>query len=186
MKVLHIFFFGLLMLLGAANLQADVATQGEQDVYIELVNAKDFPSFKFYIEYQTYTYNMGYQPNGTNKVFLEPGKHIKTGDRGSASLIYASGKGREYTSKVEAGGSVIDNTNGVEYVLDRIKIVKLDKKVVKFTVVERQLIGQDGKVIQTIKKGSLAEQSWFMYLLPIVCVGGLVAFFLFRKKAAVA
>ena len=186
MKVLHVFLLSILMLLGAAELQADIATQGEQDVYIELVNAKDFPSFKFYIQYQTYTYNMGYQPNGTNKVFLEPGKHIKTGDRGSASLIYASGKGREYTSKVQAGGSVIDNTEGVAYALDRIKIVKLDKKVVKFTVVERQLIGQDGKVLQTIKKGSMGEQSLLMYLLPLICVGGLVAFFLFRKKAAVA
>ncbi len=186
MKVLTIFLFAFIMLFGAATLQADVATAGEQDVFIELLNAKDFPSFKFYIQYQTYTYNMGYHPNGTMKVYLEPGKHIKTGDRGSASLIYAEGKGREYVSKVNAGGSIIDHTDDVDYVLDRIKIVKLDKKVLKFTVVERQLIGADGKVLKTIQKGSLAEQSWFMYLLPIVCIGGLVAFFFFRKKAAVA
>jgi hypothetical protein len=186
MKFLRAFFIAVLLLLGTTALHADIATAGEHDVYIELLNAKDFPSYKFYIQYQTYTYNRGYQPNGTEKVFLEPGKHIKTGDRGSASLIYASGKGREYVSKVEAGGSVIDNTEGLEYMLDRIKIVKLDKKVVKFVVVERQLIGADGKAKQTIKKGSLTGQSWLMYLLPIICVAGLVAFFLFRRKSAAA
>lgn len=176
----------LLLLLGAAQLKADVATEGEVDVRIELLNGKDFPGYKFFIKFQNYEYNMGYQPAGVEIVFLEPGIHVSTGERGSSSLLFAEGKKGKYQSHEQVGGSEIDHTEGLQYMLDRIKITKIDKKGLRFEVVERQLIGENGQVLQSIMKGSLEPldmQAFLLWLLPIVCLVGLVVFFLFRKRA---
>jgi hypothetical protein len=189
MNKLHKIFVTLLLLLSVGQLYADVATEGEQDIYIEIINAADFPSYKFYIKSQSYYYDMGYQPGELTTVYLEPGKHTSTGDRGSASLLYAEGKGITFQSKSEVGGSTIDHTEGVSYILDRIKIISLKKKVIKFEVVERQLIGEDGKVMKTIKKGSmgsLAPGQLVLYALPVVCLLGLLLFFRFRRKLTAA
>ena len=189
MKFFRPVLFLVMLLLGAAQLKADVATEGEVDVYIELLNGNEFPGYKFFIKYQNYEYNMGYQPAGVQIVFLEPGKHVSTGDRGSSSLLFAEGKRGKYQSSIEVGGSEINHTEGLQYVLDRIKITKVDKKGLRFEVVERQLIGENGTVLETIQKGSLEPlnlQAFLLWLLPIVCLVGLVLFFLFRKKAVTA
>jgi hypothetical protein len=188
MKSIRFFVLPFLLLLWANSLQADVATEGEHDVYIELLNGKDFPGYKFYIKFQDYYYNMGYQPGDVSVVYLEPGKHVSTGDRGSSSLLFAEGKSNAQT-KTEVGGADIDHTEGLSYFLDRIKIKSIKKKVINFEVVERQLIGEDGKVLQTIKKGSLPAMNGtqlVIWIIPIVCLVGLMVFFLFRRKASQA
>ncbi len=182
MKVIRILLFTTLLLLGAMQVQADVATQGEHDIYIELLNGKDFPGYKFYIKYQSYYYDRGHHPGAVEKVFLERGKHYQTGDRGSASLLFAKAKKGEIASKNQVGGAVIDPSSDASYLLDRIKITKIDSKGLKFVVVERQQIGADGTVLSTVKKGSMGTQGWMIWLLPIACILGLVAFFLFRRQ----
>ncbi len=183
------FFIPLILLLCAAPAYADIATEGEHDVYIELINGSDFPSYKFYIKSQSYYYEMGYQPGAVTTVYLEKGKHISTGDRGSSSLLYAEGKGMTYESKAQVGGATIDRTPGLNYLLDRIKVVRLKNKEIKFVVVERQLIGEDGKVIRTVQKGAVGStgtQQIIMWVLPVVCMLGLLLFFAFRRRATPA
>jgi hypothetical protein len=186
MKVFRILLFTTLLLLGAMQVHADVATRGQKAIHIELLNGKDFPGYKFYIKYQRYYYDRGYQPGTVDKVLLEPGKHYETGDRGSTSLLFAKAKKGEIASKVKVGGAEIDLESKANYLLDRIKITKIDSKGVQFVVVERQEIGDNGKVLRTLEKGSMGTQGWMIWMLPIVSLLGLAAFFLFRKPSAKA
>ena len=182
MKFLRI----LLILIACSSslpLWADIATAGEQTVFVELLNGKAFPKYKFYVKYQTYHYDMGYKPGAIEIVYLLPGKPIETGDRGSSSFLYAKGPKGEWASKVEIGGSEIDLHGREDHLLDRIKIIKMNPngKVIEFQVVERQKIDANGKVLETINKSSMGQPWWF-WAMPLVCLLGLVAFFLLRRK----
>jgi hypothetical protein len=191
MKIIRLFLLLTLLLTSVGNLSADVVVEGEQDVYIELLNAKDFPDYKFYIQYQDYYYDQGHHAGKVSVVYLEPGKHHATGDRGSSSLLYAEGgKDDLYESTSRVGGTGMERNNAVAYLLDRIKVTRVGENGVEFKVVERQLIGENGKVIKTIKNpsiqkgeiGPLDQGAFLMWLLPIVCMVGLVVFFLLRRK----
>jgi hypothetical protein len=186
MKSLYVFLLSFALLCGATTLKADIATPGEQDVYIELLNGNAFPKYKFFIKYQTYHYDMGYKPGGVEVVDITPGKHFMTGDRGAQSFLYARGPKGEWKSAVEVGGSAIDYTDGVQYMLDRIKIKKLNPKgkVIEIEVMERQAIGEGGAVLQTIKKSAVELPTSMIWILPLACGLGLVLFFVFRRKAA--
>jgi hypothetical protein len=187
MKFNRLLLLFLFSILATTPAWADIATEGEQDVYVELLNAKDFPKYKFFIRYQTYHYNMGYQEGPVNDVMVEQGKPFQTGDRGAKSFLYAKGPKGEWKSKIEIGGTEIDHQSDVSHLLDRIKITKMNPKgkVIEFKVVERQKIDAEGKVLSSIKHGEVALGSW-TWIIPFVCFGGLIAFFILRRKAAKA
>lgn len=193
MKIMRLFLLLTLLFTSVGNLSADVVVEGEQDVYIELLNAKDFPDYKFYIQYQDYYYDQGYHAGNVSTIYLDPGKHYATGDRGSSSLLYAEGgKDEVFESEQSVGGTGKEFNKQVAYLLDRIKVTGVGENGVQFKVVERQLIGENGKVIKTIKHpsiqkgeiGPLDQGAFLMWLLPIVCMVGLVVFFLLRRKVA--
>jgi hypothetical protein len=191
MKAIHTFILGLLLTFAALPLMADVAIEGETDIHVELLNGDKFPGYRFFIHYQSHYYEYGYQPGAVTNIYLEPGKHTATSDRDVTSLIYAEGPDGEIHSSKEVGGTTIDHTDGLAYILQRIKITKVGPEGIAFKVEERQLIGEDGKVIRTIKKGSLEDsdvpldrQRLLIWLIPIVSMVGLLVFFLFRRKGS--
>lgn len=175
------FLMCLLVVAGLGRLQADIATEGEVDVKVQLMNGDSFKGFTFYIRYQNYTYNMGYQPSGITEVTLKPGDHVETGGRGDASLLYARDKnGKEYVSKVEVGGVAQGQSSDVSYILHQIEVSSVKKGVIKFKVVSQQKIGAAGKVLE-VMQGAVSFD-WTMVVLPIACLLGLVAFFFFRRQ----
>ena len=176
------------VLIGAIPMRADVATEGEVDVRVELMNAQDFPKFKFFIKYQEYYYDMGYQPGDVTPVYFEPGKPISTGERGDASLLYAEDEnGHEYASEEPIGGVATDFGRDVSYLLDQIKVTSIKGDLIKFKVVSRHKVDSDGKLIG-VKKGEFSAEdpenrNWMLIILPAVCLLGLVLFFIFRKRS---
>jgi hypothetical protein len=188
MKMMRWFLLGMIMVAGIGFLKADVATEGEVDVRVELMNADAFAGYQFFIRYQSYSYNMGYHKGELNDVFLESGKHIETGGRGDASLLYARDKnGKEFVSKLEVGGVKQGQSRDVAYILDQIEVTGIKKGVIKFKVVSTKKIGDNGEVIEVLKGG--IEPNWLMLLLPASCLIGLMIFFVVRRrlgKAAVA
>lgn len=184
MKNIQLLFLALFLAIGTHTAWADIANEDEVDVKIELMNGAKFPSFEFYIRYQSYKYDMGYQPDGLTDVVLEAGKPTETGQRGDKSLLYARDKnGREYVSQEELGGVVTDRGVNVGYYLDQIEVVSLKKGVLKFKKV-RKIIGTNNEVLE-ILKGDVSgggKVSWMFILVPIVCLTGLVAFFILRRR----
>ena len=166
---------------------ADVATEGEVDVQVELMNGAQFKGFTFFIKYQSYTYNMGYQPSGLSEVVLEAGKSFETGGRGDASKLYArDSKGKVYESKEMVGGVASDFDRNVSYYLDQIEITKVKKGVISYKVVARKKMGPNGEVLEIMKSDVVNDEpgkgKWMLFTIPVVCLIGLVAFFILRSR----
>jgi hypothetical protein len=189
MKRLQLLFFGLFTLVTAHMLQADVATEGEKGVRVELLNGADFPGFKFFIKYQHYHYNMGYQKGEVNDVVLEKGKIVETGDRYSSSLLYAvDDKGNEFVSKEEIGGSVIDHAKSASYHLHQIKVLNVKDGTIEFKVAAKKKMNEKDEVVKVMRSevGGITgsgEMNWTLVVVPIVCVLGLIAFFIVRRSS---
>lgn len=188
MKLIRsLLFFSLLTCLGLGSAYADVANEGEVDVQVELLNASKFPGFTFYIKYQHYTYNMGYQPSSLDEVTLEAGKAYETGDRGDASKLYArDAKGKVYESKEMIGGVAKELSSSVSHYLDQIEVTKIKKGVISFKVVARKKMGNDGEVLEIKKSDVVNEEgkgNWMLFTIPVVCLIGLIAFFVLRNRS---
>lgn len=177
----------MLLVLGLSPLMADVATEGEVDVQVELLNGAKFPGFTFFIKYQSYTYNMGYQPSELSEVVLEAGKAFQTGGRGDQSKLYArDSKGKVYESKDMIGGVASDFDRNVSYYLDQIEVTKIKKGVISYKVVARKKMGVNGEVLE-IKKSDVVNDDankgrWMLFTIPVVCMIGLIAFFVLRNR----
>lgn len=186
MKNFRFLFLALFMALGTHAAWADIANEDEVGIKIELMNGAKFPGFEFYIRYQSYTYNMGYQPTELSDIVLEAGKPTATGQRGDRSLLYArDSKGREFVSKKEVGGVVTDRGVNVAYYLDQIVVTSLKKGEIKFKTV-RKIIGTNDEVLEIIKGdvgvGGGGKSNWMIAILPLLSLAGLVAFFILRRK----
>jgi hypothetical protein len=190
MKNLRFLVVILLMFVGTNAVWADIATRDEVEVKVELMNAARFPSFEFYIRFQGYHYDMGHKPDALVDVVMEPGKAISTGQRGARSFLYAREKngGRQYVSKKEIGGMTAERGVDVAHYVDQIEVLSLRKGEVKFKVVARKRMGHNGEVME-ILKGDVSgggKVNWIVVLIPIICLSGLVAFFLLRRKPLAA
>jgi hypothetical protein len=178
--------FSFLLVLGVQRAQADVATEGEVAVKVELVNPTNFPGFNFFVKYQTYHYDMGWQPGPVNKVYLTAGQHVETGARFSKSYLYAEDKqGNEFVSKEEIGGSVIDKGKSLAYYLQQVKVLAVKGGEVQFEVKSVLKVDDDGKTKEVkadkLEKGGM-EMNWWVVAVPVVCLLGLVAFLMLRGK----
>lgn len=189
MKKLGFLLALLCMFVGNSAVWADIATRDEVEVKVELMNAARFPSFEFYIRFQGYHYDMGHKPDSLVDVVMEPGKAISTGQRGARSFLYARDKnGRKYVSKKEIGGMTTERGVDVSHYVDQIEVISLRKGELKFKVVARKRMGHNGEVME-ILKGDVSgggKVNWIVVLIPIICLSGLVAFFLLRRKPLAA
>ena len=185
MKNFTVLFAAILFLFGTQTAWADVANEGEVDVKVELINGKDFPGFEFFIRYQNYHYDMGYQPDGLTDIVLEPGLVTETNGRGDQSLLYARDeKGNEFVSKTEVGGVDSDFGPNVAYYLDQIEVISVKNGEIKFKIAARKKMSGDDKVLKIIK-GDVSDgemSTWLIILVPIFCLTGLVAFFVLRRR----
>lgn len=184
MKAVCILWIGLVVALSSQRVHADVATEGEVEIRVEVINTRDFPEFQFFIHYQTYHYDMGYQPDPVQEVALGPDVVTATSSRDDASFLYARDKeGNEYVSKEQVGGVTIDHNKDVAYYLDQIEVVSVENGVVEFKVAHRKKMSSEGRVLKT-KKGDAGGTHWTILVVPVLSLLGLLAFFLLRRKTA--
>lgn len=168
---------------------ADIANPDEVDLRIEVLNLDDFEEFSFYIEYQTYYYDMGYQPGVPSLVTLETGKDYETSERAGSSRIYAkNAKGEIFSSEEEVGGALYDIGDGVSYVVDQYEIVKVENGTVSIKHVARQNHLRSGKV-KSDKLSNLGTTEGSLPIagiaLALTCLFALLALFRYRNRLVV-
>ncbi|HEX2901589.1 MAG TPA: hypothetical protein VHS96_17890 [Bacteroidia bacterium] len=185
MKLLRYLFLALFMAMGMHTAWADVAREGEVEVKVELMNGKFFPDYEFFVRYQGYYYNQGYHPSEPVDLILAPGESFTTGSKGGSSYLYArDSSGNIYESETKVGGVAKDFSPNVGYHLHQIQVLSVRDGVVKFKIVARKKMTDEGKVIKIIK-GDVAgggKSIWMTLLMPALSLAGLLAFFLMRRR----
>jgi hypothetical protein len=76
----------------------------------------------------------------------------------------------------------------VSHYVDQIEVISLRKGELKFKVVARKRMSHNGEVME-ILKGDVSgggKVNWIVVLIPVICLSGLVAFFLLRRKPLAA
>ena len=169
------------------SIHADVVTEGEFNRQFRIINADQYPDYTFYILYQTYYYDMGYQPGDVNEMIIKPGEAYYGGDRGGVSRIYGksnSGNPEVATSEETVGGNVYVTQSGVQGVIDEIKITGIKAGVITFVVVKTLHVLDGGKE-KAVKKGAFPGfgdgNSPLIFVLPGICLALLIGFLLFRN-----
>ena len=182
------FILSFLLFLIALPAFADIANEDEVDLNVELMNGEKFEGYTFFVRYQTYYYEYGYQPGMVNEVDLKPGENYAVSGRGGSSKIYARDeKGNEFESEEEVGGVVNYSGNGVSVFIDRYKVVSVKDGKIELKHVERVKQLRSGKLVKVNKAGLDFDGNgfpWMSFALPLVSFLALIAFFIFRRKAA--
>ena len=180
----------LFLMLALTPAFADIAIEGQVTRKTVISNLSEFPDYEFYIQYQNYYYEYGYQPGSVDEVILVEGEAFESGERGSRSKIYArlkKKKRKKFESEETVGGQeVIPDRNG-RYIEDVVRIISVEEGVIKFEIESSSLILRNGDKENLLKKGGITGLTLFgvdlAYIgLPLFC---LIAFalFLMRKRA---
>jgi hypothetical protein len=144
--------------------QADVLVEGEVDIRVKVTNISDFPDYEFYIEYQDYFYEYGWQPGDISQVAVKEGEEFETGDKGSSSKLYAKDKeGNTFSSLEALGGNTQIDDYQASYIVQEVEITSINGGEIRYKI---YLFGMDLGLL----------------LLPIICLGGLVFFFWMRRN----
>ncbi len=179
MKSLFLTFFALLF---AFPVMADLATAGEVDLRIELLNGEEFEGYTFFVEYQTYYYEYGYQEGPIREVELEPGKDINASGRGGRSKIYARNEDGDLFESEEAVGGVVNNaSDDVLAYVDQYNVVSMKDGKLKLEHKARIMHLHNGEKIEVSKSG--IDFSLAGIIMSLACLVALVLFFIFRKKS---
>lgn len=188
----------LALLLLPMGLRADVITPGEVYHKFQVINLDEYPDYRFYIMYQGFYYDRGYQPAEPRLEWIKPDEMAAAGGRGASSRIYAVSRS-DSTSVMESeervGGSEIIKDTEARYIQDFVKITAVKDGKVEFEVVEQKLEYRNGQVKDLKSKKKKKNKKGIMgasvmgieltYLvLPAVCLLGLVMFFVFRRKVS--
>lgn len=173
------------------GLSADVVTEGEVDIRFRITNLDDYPEYEFYVMYQTYHYDEGYQPGDVIETLIEANKVHQAGERGSKSALYARKKGDKngpvFESNVLLGGDKIISDYKARAIIEEIEITSVEDGKVEFKVEDRFLMYDNGKEKRFKNAGAILGVELFgvdlgYIVLPLVCLIGLVVFFMLRKK----
>ena len=163
---------------------ADVAIEGQVERRIRVTNIKDFPDFEFFFMYDEYVYDMGYHAIDPRKVIIVQDSIYSTGDRFSSAYLQAISKNDiEAKTENELGGSAQTGNGSVQYLVDDIKILKIENGIIYYKVLKTTK-GKYGEnflpFTEEIKNG---PGFWLMLILPAACLLSLIAFFIFRGKS---
>ena len=164
---------------------ADVARQGEVEVKVQVMNHKSFPGIEFYVRYQGHYYDKGHHLGKTQDLILTPGESFTTGSRGGSSLLYARDtSGNVYESEAKVGGMAKELSRNVGYHLHQIQVLSVKDGIVKFKIAAKKKMTDEDKVIQIIKGDVTGggKSIWMTILMPLVCLMGLFAFFILRRR----
>lgn len=182
------FLFLSISLLTPLSSRADVAIEGEVDIRIKVLNLSDFPGYEFYIEYQDYYYEYGWQPGDIAHVTIKENEEFETGERGGASKLYAVDKqGNIFASAEELGGNMVLDDYKASYVVNEVEVTELRDGKLSYKVKRAYKVYPDGAT-KKLKKGfvffgfGFGDIDFGLILLPIVCIGGLLFFFWMRRN----
>ena len=166
---------------------ADVAVEGEVDIEFKITNISDYPDYSFFVKYQTYYYEYGYQPGEVTESKVAENVVRSAGARGSKSYLYARDKeGKIYESEIKLGGQKIISDRRANSIVEAYKIKSIKDGKINLKLEEKYLDYGDGKT-KKISKGAVSGTEMFgvdvVYVaIPAVCLLLLVGFFMFRKK----
>lgn len=188
---LHFFILAALLLI-SSGLRADIAddNNSEQRIYVhvELMNGAKFPGYQFFVQYQTYEGYGGYDPDSLLEMPLSPGISQPTSEYGDKSFIFArDSTGKLFQSTVKFGGSRMEMEPDFAYLVQRIDVVSIRNGEIEVKLVATMKMVDYEEVIE-MKKGTVGSQSQEIIrfaLLPAVCLLGLIAFFVVRRRKAV-
>lgn len=182
---LSVLFFCALLLCGN-RLKADLADEGglqPVNVHIELTNSEKFPGYHFFILFQNYADYGGYEPDSLEEVNLLSGVPQSTSDFGDMSYIFArDSAGNIFQTKLKYGGRVDVVDPDFAYLVKKIEVLRIANGEIEVKVVSTVKM-LDYEEVFEMKKGAVDGQNWLrVALLPLVCLLGLVAFFLMRRR----
>lgn len=173
---------------------ADLVTEGEVTHEFTILNLDEFEEYEFYILFQTYYYDRGYQEGPTKEMSVAPGKYFRGGQRSGTSPLYArlksdENEGPDPSSSIRLGGRQIVAERNARSIQDDYRIVSINDSLIELELVEQRIMLNNGKKIQ-IKKGSLSSgmevggMDLIYFVLPGVCLLGILAFFVYRRRAS--
>jgi hypothetical protein len=187
MKTKLFLLLALFLVMVSGLLHADLAKPRKMPVQpglerrVQLINGEDYPEFQFYL-YVTERESRSELPE---LQLLEPGKWAAVGKSGEGFYVRAV-KGEEFFDSNRLSGNVeytLDR-NG-SYRLEKVKIKSFEEGVLKIEIRSRDMQDESGNEIEAPSKGSVGGLGIFPTLiLPAVCLLGLVAFLVFRRKSA--
>ena len=167
---------------------ADVLIEGEVDIRVKVTNISDYPDYEFYIEYQDYYYEYGWQPGDISQVEIKEGEEFETGDKGSSSKIYAKDKeGNVFSTLESLGGNMQIDDYQASYIVQEVEITAINGTEIRFKIVDQYKVYPDGGT-KKMRKGMVLTGIYLfgmdlgLLLLPIICLGGLVFFFWMRRN----
>lgn len=168
--------------------KADVAIEGEVDIRVKVLNLSDFPGFEFFIEYQEYYYDMGWQAGDIVQVAIQEGQEFETGEKGGGSKLFAKdAQGNTYATEQDLGGNTVLDDYKASYIVQEINIKSVEGGKITFKVADEYKVYPDGKT-RKLKKGfvlfgvNLFGVDLGLFVLPIVCLAGLIFFFWTRRN----
>lgn len=177
--------FLLLAFLLPFLLKADIPSFEGTEMYIELLNAGDFPGWKFYFE-QVET---GYDPemggryvSGHHEVVLEAGKHYLVNEDGDGAYLFAKNEaGKVLQSSERVGIPEGPYFRDVQYMLSKVKITEIGEEAFGIEVEKVVSILENGKEkpYRGTKKGAVLDPG---LVLPLIAFIGLLCFFIFRRR----
>lgn len=187
---LQLFCFAALLLLGS-GLYADIADDSDAEtvsVHVQLMNGSKFPGYQFFVHYQSYVGSGvygDYSPDTLSEMPLLPAVSQATSDFGDQSYIFArDSAGKIYQSSVKFGGTIDVGNPDFAYLIKQIEVVKIADGVIEVKLVATKA-GVEYEEVFEMKKGGIGSsaQDLMRYaLLPAICLLGLVAFFVVRRR----
>ncbi|MEY3444456.1 MAG: hypothetical protein RLZZ519_2737 [Bacteroidota bacterium] len=184
---LRFFLFAALLLI-SNGLRADIADGNDEQriyVHVELMNGNKFPGYQFFVQYQTYEGYGGYDPDSLVELPLTPGISQATSEYNDMSFIFArDSAGNLFQSTFKFGGSSMESAPDYAYLVQRIEVVSIRNGEIEVKLVATMKMVDYEEVIE-MKKGAVGAQSQEIIrfaLLPAVCLLGLIAFFVVRRR----
>lgn len=174
---------------------ADLVTEGEVSHKFTIVNLDEFPEYEFFILYQTYYYDRGYQEGAANEKAVDHGNYYRGGDRSGTSPLYArlkTKKGRKKKgpeSSIRLGGREVVAERDAQSIHDDYKIISINDTLIELELVDQKIMLGNGKELK-INKGSISSGAevggidLIYFALPGVCLLSILAFFVYRRRAA--
>jgi hypothetical protein len=152
------------------------------------LNLSDFPGYEFYIEYQDYYYEYGWQPGGVAHVTINDNEEFETGERGGASKLYAvDAEGNVFETEEQIGGNTILDDYKASYIVQEIEVTELRDGKIAFKVEASYKVYPNGAT-KKMRKGfvffgiGIFGIDLGLILLPLVCLCGLLFFFWTRRN----
>lgn len=166
---------------------ADLVTEGEVTVMFRLTNINEFDDYEFFVLYQSYYYDEGYQPGDIDTMMIEKSIGYTASGRGGKSYLYARNKetGKISKSEVLLGGKDYVDDYELRNVTQDYQIKKIEggEIVLKEKRLHKGAVEEEYDEDNDEVDGFWVVGGWLYWVLPAACFVLLVAFFMFRRRS---